>query len=78
MAVLAKVKLVSDLYSRTNQAVGLGKKLQTVSGKRRNSQTWSSVRVGGEVLGLTRAMSSKQNQLSFAELSKFEAYRTRI
>lgn len=67
MAVLAKVKLVSYLYSRTNQAVGLGKKLQTISGKRRNSQTWSSVQVGSEVLYLTSAMSSKQNQLSFAE-----------
>ena len=56
MAILATVGPVRDLFLRTNQATGLGKKMQMTTGKRRNSQMWSSTDVGGQVLRLTNAM----------------------
>lgn len=67
MATLGKVKLVSNLFSRTSQALGLGKSMQTQPrGKGgRGHSTSASGKVALEVQSLLEAMDPQQQHLGY-------------
>ena len=67
LATLRKVKLVSNLFSRTSQAMGLGKKMQTFRrGKgSRGHSTSASGGIALEVQSLLEAMDPQQQHLAY-------------
>ena len=69
MATLGKVKLLSNLFSRTSQALGLGKKMQTVPRGKRGwgHSTGASSRVAYEVQSLLDAMDPQQQHLGYLQ-----------